>query len=71
MPREREDYREHLIRLDKAFPGREIITLNQASKYLHKKSDTLKRNKTFPLNRNGRTGYFEIRIVALARWLAS
>lgn len=69
--REREDYREHLVRLGEAFPGREIITLNQASKYLHKKCSTLKSNKTFPLNRNGRTGYYEIRIVAFARWLAS
>jgi len=71
MSREKEDFRIHLERLSEAFPEMEIITLNQVCKHLHKDPKTLKRNKAFPLNRNGKTGFYEIRIVALARWLAS
>lgn len=71
MAREKEDFREYLSRLDKAFPGMEIITMNQVCKYLHKDSRTLRRDKTFPIKRNGKTGFQMIPIVGLARWLAN
>lgn len=71
MSREKEDFRAHLEILQEVFPGESMITLNRACKYLHKDPRTLKKDKTFPIKRCGKTGYQLVPVVGLARWMAS
>lgn len=75
MPREKENFREQLARLDELFPGREVITIVEASKLLGVYRATLLHDRTFPAKKIGETnkpmgGKYIVPKVALARWLA-
>lgn len=43
MPREKRDFRDNLERLDKAFPGQELLTRQNCADYLGVSKDTVKR----------------------------
>ena len=43
MPREKEAYRDNLERIIQAFPGQEVLTVHQVSKYLRRDPRTLKK----------------------------
>lgn len=63
MPREKEAYRDNLERVISAFPGREIITLTDLSKWLKMDPRTVKRK--FPLKPG-----IGISVATLARFLS-
>lgn len=48
MPKEKEDYRLNLERLEARFPGREAITIPEAAAFLGVKYERLKYDPTFP-----------------------
>lgn len=60
MPREKIDYRNQLERIMEAFPGKEVLSVNEVSKWLKSDQRTVARRFTF------RKGY-GISIVQLAR----
>lgn len=68
MPREKELYRENLVRLDAAFPGRDLIRLTDAAKYVGADVKTLRAAKDFPKRRLGQV--WVIPKTALASWLS-
>lgn len=43
MPREKEAYRDNLERILAAYPGREVLTLQEVSRYLKKDPRSVKR----------------------------
>lgn len=51
MPREKESYRDNLERLDMAFPGRELLTINDVSVFLGINYRTVKKWYEFRNNR--------------------
>lgn len=63
MPREKEAYRDNLARIIEAFPGKEIITVTELAKWLHRDIRTVKRK--FPI-KDG----IGISIATLARFLS-
>jgi hypothetical protein len=68
MPKEKELYRENLVRLDAAFPGKEMLTLKEAADYVGLWAGTLRDSKSFPkikVNRN-----YMVPKTRLASWLA-
>lgn len=68
MAKEKELYRENLVRLDAAFPGREMLTLSEASSYTGIGVKLLRQSKAFPkmrLNRN-----WMVPKTRLASWLS-
>lgn len=60
MSREKTDYRNQLERIMEAFPGKEVLSVNEVSKWLKKDNRTVKKMFSF------REGY-GISIVQLAR----
>lgn len=68
MPREKETFRDNLASLRAAFPGKETISIPEASKYLGLDRDRLLRDETFPHRKCG--GQYIVVLVNLARWLA-
>ncbi len=68
MAREKELYRDNLMRLKEIFGDNEFLTLKQASGYLRVDSRTLKNDKNFPTKKIGRMYY--VPIVAFASWLS-
>lgn len=68
MPREKEQYRENLLALSAAFPGKELICLADAARYVGKDPRTLRKIKDFPVEKVGR-GYL-VRVRRLASWLS-
>ena len=68
MAREKAAYRDNLERIEEAFPGQEIVTLNQLSQWLHKDPRTVAR--MFPLKGEGRKKVKWIAVATLARELS-
>lgn len=68
MGREKELYRENLVRLDAAFPGRDMIRLVEAATYIGVHADTLRGSRDFPKRRMGRV--WVVPKVKLASWLS-
>ena len=55
MPREKDDYRDLLMRLDEAFPGRELLTREEVATFLGVNPRTVKRRYDFPAGRVTKT----------------
>ena len=75
MPREKEGFRDQLERLTEKFPGRECLTIEEASKLLQVHRQTLLQDKDFPAQKVGaarasRGGKYIVPLVGLARWLS-
>lgn len=75
MPREKEGFRDQLVRLDELFPDRETLTLDEVSELLGVYRKTLLNDKTFPAKKVGVTksitgGKYIIPKVSLARWMS-
>lgn len=72
MPLEKEGFRDQLERLEKRFPNRETIYINEACEVVGLCRETLLHDKTFPVKRpRGQSrGRIVIPVVGLARWLA-
>lgn len=68
MPREKENFRDQLERIDAKFPDAETLTIEQVCTYLGRYRAPLLRDKTFPAKKLG--GKYIIPKVALARWLS-
>lgn len=72
MPREKEGYRDVLERLLERFPGRETISIAEASAYLGVWRGTLLSDGAFPAKRvggNKHSGRIIIPLPLLARWM--
>lgn len=69
MPREKETFRDNLASLREAFPGKEVITMPEASRYLGIDRRRLIADETFPKRLLG--GNYVVVLVNLARWLAA
>lgn len=67
MPREKEDFRETLARLQERFPGREAITTKELAQMLECDPRTVA-NSSAPRLKVGRV--YRHNIVAVARWMA-
>jgi hypothetical protein len=65
LPREKQDYREILARLNAVFPDRGAITLEEAARYYGVCTRTLTRDKSFPVGPHKR-----VELTKFARWLA-
>ena len=75
MPREKEGFRDQLVRLDELFPGRETLKLDEVAKLVGLDRRTLLKDKAFPAKKLGENlrelgGVYIVPKVALARWLA-
>lgn len=57
MPREKELFRDNLVRLDAAFPGRELLPLKEAAEYVGVSYKTAWADKNFPKKFVGRSLY--------------
>lgn len=68
MAREKELFRDNLVRLDAAFPGVELLPIVKVAAYLGKDKRTLKAQKGFPARKVG--GYWVVPKAALASWLS-
>lgn len=68
MAREKELFRDNLVRLDEKFPGKELIPLLDVTKYLGLDRRTLMESNGFPSRKVGRFIY--VSKVALASWLS-
>lgn len=55
MAREKVDYRDLLMRLDEAFPGRELLTREEIAAFLGVNPRTVKRRYDFPAGRVTKT----------------
>ena len=55
MAREKADYRDLLMRLDEAFPGRELLTREEIAAFLGVNPRTVKRRYDFPAGRVTKT----------------
>ena len=55
MPREKADYRDLLMRLDEAYPGRELLTREEVAAFLGVNPRTVKRRYDFPAGRVTKT----------------
>lgn len=71
MPRELDGYRQQLERLAELYPGKEVLTIQEACKMLRSHRQTLLADKTFPAKRIGQKGKYYIPIVGLARWMVA
>lgn len=73
MPIQTEQYRDQLDRLSARFPGREAISISEASSVLGVERRALLRNKTFPAKRPcGRSnGKIVVPLVSLANWMTN
>lgn len=67
MPREKEGFREQLQRLTELYPGREMITIQEASDLTGYHRRTLLKDKSFPRKMIGNR--YSIPLVQLARWM--
>lgn len=63
MPREKEAYRDNLARIIEAFPGKEVLTVADLSRWMKKDPRTIKR--LFPMKKG-----LGISIATLARMLS-
>lgn len=68
MAREKELYRDYLVRLREVFGDRDIVPLKEVSAYVGMQSETLKRDKTFPVKKIGRM--YMVPVIGLASWMA-
>lgn len=68
MPREKETFRDNLASLREAFPGKEVITMPEASRYLGVDRRRLIADETFPKRLLGNN--YVVVLVNFARWLA-
>ncbi len=68
MPREKEQYRENLMALSEAFPGKELICLKDAARYIGMDPRTLLKIRDFPVEKAGRR--YIVRTRRLASWLS-
>lgn len=68
MAREREGYRPVLEELHSAFPGKSVLTLPEAAKFLGKDRRTLLKDKAFPAQMIG--GRYAVPVTALARYIS-
>lgn len=55
MAREKADYRDLLMRLDEAYPGRELLTREEVAAFLGVNPRTVKRRYDFPAGRVTKT----------------
>jgi hypothetical protein len=69
MSREKEGFREQLDRLDAKYPGKEVLSIKEASEYLDTDRHCLTNDKDFPAKKVG--GKLIIPKVALARYLCT
>lgn len=74
MPREREGFREQLARLDERYPGREMLTIDEAAELVDIGRRFITEIDGFPLLRVGCTkkgsrGKYRVPKVGLARWM--
>lgn len=67
MPREKEGFREQLARLSEKYPGREMISIQEASEVTGYHRRTLLKDKSFPRKMIGNK--YSIPLVQLARWM--
>lgn len=68
MPKEKELFRDNLVRLDQNFPGRDLIPIRDAAKYVGCNYRTLLNTKGFPVRKLG--VYWVVPKVQLASWLS-
>ncbi len=68
MPKEKELYRENLLRLDERFPNQELLPVRSAAEYLGLDVRTLLKLKNFPKKKTGRI--WMVPKAGLASWLA-
>lgn len=68
MPKEREDYRYHLLSLHHAFPEKELISKRQFAGYLGVDYHSVLQNKEIPTVKMGSRDM--ITITGAARWLS-
>lgn len=67
MAKERQDYRANLEMLQKMFPGRMALSINEVCATIRVDRRTLLKDRTFPARMIG--GKYIISITALARYL--
>ncbi len=63
MPREKEAYRDNLVRIMEAFPGKEVLCPTEVAKWLH--MDYRKVKKIIPFKKG-----FGISVATLARFMS-
>lgn len=68
MSREKELFRDNLVRLDEAFPGRELIKFAAAAEYCGVPTRTAREDKKFPKQLVGKNLY--VSKTKLASYLA-
>lgn len=68
MAREKEGYRPMLEELRAAFPGKSVLTMQEAAKFLSRDRRTLLKDKAFPAQLIG--GKYAIPVTALARYIS-
>ena len=69
MPRERELYRDNLVRISEQFPDHnELIPLKPVGAWLGVHPERLKADPDFPIKKI--TGRYFVSVVGLARWLS-
>lgn len=67
--REPDGYREQLARLAERFPGKEVLTMQEACTIMGCQPRTILADRTFPAKRIGNKGKYYIPVVGLARWM--
>lgn len=68
MAREKELFRDNLVRLDAAFPNKDLIPIKEAAQYIGCDYRTLLGSRGFPSRKVGRFWYAPK--VQLASWLS-
>lgn len=68
MAREKELFRDNLLRLDQAFPGRELLRLQEAADYAGISVYTARSDKSFPKKFVGKNLF--VAKAQLASWLS-
>lgn len=68
MSREKEDFRENLARLSERFPGRDVVTIQEAAPVVGRCVKLLIYDKNFPKVKVGNR--WSVPLVGLARWLS-
>lgn len=69
MSREREGFRDQLVRLEERFGGAEVVTLNECAELMRLSRNALLRDRTFPAKKV--SGRYLIPVVQLARWMTA
>lgn len=65
---EKATYRENLEMLNKLYPNKAVLTVNEAAKMLGRSRESLQAIEDFPLTKCG--GRYYVSVANLARWLS-